>query len=189
MLPPISLNNILQLSSAIFSKLSSILSSDPRLQPSTILSSNHHQYCPPTIINIVLQPASILSSSNHHQYCPPTSINIVPQSSSILSSNHHQYCPPTIINIVLQPPSIFADHALFLACPPMYTSVYNSEKSSIWIPVLSHFNETSRTFYKKKHENQSCSSKKTKEKIRLRCMVKNYGPKKKKKNEKANKEV
>ena len=124
---------------------SSITSSNYHQQP----SQNYHQYYPPTINNIVLQPSSILSS-NHHQYCPPTSINIVLQPASILSSNHHQYCPPTIIKIVLQPPSIFADHALFLAWPPMYTSVYNSEKSSIWIPVLSHFNETSRTFYKKK---------------------------------------
>ena len=197
MLPPIILNNILQLSSATFSKLSSILSSNHQqycpptiinivLQPSSILSSNQHQYCPPTTINIVLQPSSILFP-NHHQFCPPTSINIVLQPASILSSKHHQYCPPTIIKIVLQPPSIFADHALFLACPPMYTSVYNSEKSSIWIPVLSHFNETSRTFYKKKHENQSCNSKRTKEKIRWRCMVKNYGPKKKRKKKKRTK--
>ena len=106
MLPPIILNNILQLSSATFSKLSSIL------------SSNNQQYCPPTIINIVLQPSSILFS-NQHQYCPPTTINIVLQPASILSPNHHQYCPPTIINIVLQPSSILSsNHLLFLPITP-----------------------------------------------------------------------
>ena len=102
MLPPIILNNILQLSSEIFSKLSSILSSKA-----------------PTINNIVLQSSSILSS-NHHQYCPPTSINIVLlQPPSILSSNQHQYCPPIIINIVLQPSSILSsNHLLFLPITP-----------------------------------------------------------------------
>ena len=69
---------------------SSITSSNYHQQP----SQNYHQYYPPTINNIVLQPSSILFP-NHHQFCPPTSINIVLQTSSILSSNHHQNCPPT----------------------------------------------------------------------------------------------
>ena len=91
---------------------SSITSSNYHQQP----SQNYHQYYPPTINNIVLQPSSILSS-NQHQYCSPTSIIIVLQPPSLLSSNQHQYCPPNSINIVLQPSSILSSNH-HQNCPP-----------------------------------------------------------------------
>ena len=100
----------------------------------------HPLMFPPINLNNNLQPSSATS----------------PKPSWILSSNHHQYCPPTTFySLRITPYSLPALRSL----PP-----YATPRSSIWIPVLSHFYETSRTFYKKNPENQSWTVKKPKKK-------------------------
>ena len=110
----------------------------------------HPLMFPPINLNNNLQPSSATS----------------PKPSWILSSNHHQYCPPTIINIVLQPPSILCGSRL-IPCLP--SEVYLRMQLRDLVSEYQYYLISTKPrehFIKKKPENQSCNSKKTKEKIR-----------------------